>query len=146
MAAEPGAMAHCASAAVEVPAQTAYGFMADGLKQRHWALGSLDRREVEPGLFAGHSLFDGRELFVRLVGDPELLLVDYYTGPAPDRLRPLVESRIARGETLGLGADRCVVTLTKWRDADMSDEIWHRTYHLWQTEIQLIKGALERGL
>ncbi|HEY4281350.1 MAG TPA: hypothetical protein VGM91_24270 [Conexibacter sp.] len=146
MAGEPGALAHCATAEVGVPAATAYAFMADGLKQRHWALGSLDRREVGDGLFAGHSLFDGKELFVRLIGDPDLLLVDYHLGPAPNRLRRLVEARIVRGTTLGLGDERSVVTLTHWRGEGVSDEEWNLTYHLWQTEVQLIRGALERGL
>ena len=42
---------HSSSIAVSRPAESAFEIMSDGLKQGRWALGSLTRREVEPGLF-----------------------------------------------------------------------------------------------
>jgi hypothetical protein len=136
--------AHCASVCVSVPARVAYDFMADGMQQSNWALGSWNRRQYRDDIFAGDSLFDGKELFVRLVGDPELQLVDYYVGNDPDHLRRLVEARIVPGDELGMDAGSSVVTLVTWRDESMSDEQWELTYHVWRTEIHLIKGLLER--
>lgn len=134
--------AHIASVEVAVPARTAFEFMASGMNQTHWALGSLERREVEPGLFLGTSRFSYEQLYVRLKSDPELLLVDYYGGRDPQQLRWIVESRIVPGDQLGIGDDRSLITLTTWR-RDESDEQWALRYHVWQTEIQLIKGRIE---
>jgi hypothetical protein len=138
----------CASIEVKVPAATAFEFMADGLKQDHWALGSMGREEVGDGLFHGRSSFDGSDLYVRLDSDPDLLLVDYATGDSPDALLPKVEARIRPGSWLGLadGDDSCVVTLTIWRWPGADQDEWEFTEHLWRTEIRLIKGAIERGL
>jgi hypothetical protein len=134
--------AHCAAVEVAVPARTAFAFMADGMKQTHWALGSMERREVEPGLFAGVSRFDYEELFVRLRSNAELMVVDYYAGKDPERLRWIVESRVIPGDHLEIGEDRCLITLTTWR-SDHADDDWVLKYHVWQTEIQLIKGRIE---
>jgi hypothetical protein len=131
---------------IDAPAETAFAFMSDGMKQSHWALGSMNRREVSTGLFVGESLFDGTSLYIRLVPQPELLLVDYYTGKTPEALQPTVEARVKPGPVLGREPDCCVVTLTIWRSKDVSDESWTLHYHIWQTEMALIKGAIERGL
>jgi hypothetical protein len=139
-------LAIAAATEVAVPAEAAFAFMADGLKQDHWALGSMNRRALGDGLFIGQNQFDGSDLYVRLVSDPELLLVDYSTGPAPEQLTPRVEARVRRGAWLGLDESACVVTLTIWRWDGCSDEDWEFHHHLWRTEIRLIKGAIERGL
>lgn len=135
-----------AATEVEVPAATAFGFMADGLKQDHWALGSMNRRSLGDGLFIGQSQFDGSDLYVRLASDPDLLLVDYSNGPAPEELTPRVEARIRPGSWVGLDDSRCVVTLTIWRWEGCDEETWRFHEHLWRVEIRLIKGAIERGL
>ena len=93
--------AHSASIEVGVPAEAAFAFMADGMKQNHWALGSVNRRELGGNLFVGQSSFDGTDLYVRIDGYPELLLVDDSTGATPDELIPSVEARVRRGEWLG---------------------------------------------
>jgi hypothetical protein len=136
----------CAGVEVEVPAETAFAFMADGLKQDHWALGSVNRKALGDGLFIGQSSFDGKDLYVRLVSDPDLLLVDYATGGAPESLTPRVEARIRPGAWLGLEDGHSVVTLTIWRWDGCDEEEWQFTHNLWRTEIRLIKGAIERGL
>ncbi|MBS1880056.1 MAG: hypothetical protein JST31_11115 [Actinobacteria bacterium] len=135
----------CASIEVAVPAQTAFEFMADGLKQDHWALGSMGREDLGDDLYRGKSSFDGSDLYVKLFPDPELLLVDYSTGPSPEQLVPHVEARIRPGSWLGRDDSVSVVTLTIWRDGEDDDE-WEFHFHLWRTEIRLIKGAIERGL
>jgi hypothetical protein len=138
----------CASSEVKVPSATAFEFMADGMKQDHWALGSMGREDLGDGLFRGNSSFDGADLYVRLDSDRDLLLVDYSVGDSPDSLLPHVEARIRPGSWLGLpdGDDTCAVTLTIWRWPGVDQDEWEFTEHLWRTEIRLIKGAIERGL
>jgi hypothetical protein len=138
----------CSSIEVGVPAEAAFEFMADGLKQDHWALGSMGRSEVADGLFHGNSSFDGSDLYIRLDSDRERLLVDYAVGDSPEALLPHVEARIRRGSWLGLegGDEVCAVTLTIWRWPGVDQDEWEFTEHLWRTEIRLIKGAIERGL
>lgn len=138
----------CASSEVKVPAVTAFEFMADGLKQDHWALGSMGREDLGGGLFRGRSSFDGTDLYVRLDGDRDRLLVDYSVGDTAEELLPHVEARIRRGSWIGLadGDESCVVTLTIWRWPGAEQDEWEFTEHLWRTEIRLIKGAIERGL
>jgi hypothetical protein len=136
----------CASVEVAVPAETAFAFMADGLKQDHWALGSMGREDLGDGLFRGKSSFDGDDLYVKLESYPDLLLVDYATGPSPQELVPHVEARIRPGSWLGRDDSVSIVTLTIWRWAEADAEEWEFHLHLWRTEVRLIKGAIERGL
>jgi hypothetical protein len=138
----------CAAIEVRVSAETAFEFMADGLKQDHWALGSMGREALADGLFRGQSSFDGSDLYIRLEGHRELLLVDYATGISPDSLLPSVEARIRPGSWIGLedGDDSSVVTLTVWRWPGVDEDEWEATLHVWRTEVRLIKGAIERGL
>jgi len=138
--------AHAASIEVPVPAEQAFAFMADGLKQSHWALGSMNRRALGDNLFVGESSFDGAELYVRIDAHPELLLVDYATGPSPDALVPEVEARIRRGEWLGRDPGVSVITMTLWKWPGVTDEQWRVQYHVWPTEMALIRGAIARGL
>lgn len=139
------ANAHCVSIVVGVDGATAFDFLADGMNQTHWALGSWDRRSHGDDLFSGTSLFDGSELFVRVVPHPEILVVDFETGRSPDTLAHRVEARVIRGETLGRPSSTCVVTLTIWRAADIDDETWELLGHSFATEIHMIKGRLELG-
>ena len=115
------------------------------MKQGEWALGSWNRRRVGDGLFAGNSLFDGRELLIRLVAVPELMLVEYHVGRTPDQLAPLVWGRVVPGPAVGLDESQCVLTLVIWRSAGDSDEAWELLGHTFPTEVQMIKGRLELG-
>ena len=100
---------HTASIQVDVDAATALSFMADGMEQTHWALGSVDRRRVpDTDVFVGTSSFTGEDLYVRPVGDAQRLLVDYYVGPSPLRLTRLVEARIQPGEHVGRNPTRAL--------------------------------------
>ena len=138
-------VSHSVSAVVAVDCDTAYAFLADGMNQSYWALGSWNRRAVGDGVFAGTSLFDGTELFVRVLPRPELLVVDFETGPSPDALEHRVEARVIAGGTLGRPPSTCVVTLTIWRSADVDDVTWELLGHSFATEIHMIKGRLELG-
>jgi hypothetical protein len=138
-------LAHAASVEIAVPAERAFAYLADGMKQGQWALGSWNRRPAGDGLFAGDSLFDGSELLVRLDAHPERLLVEYHVGRTPDTLRPLVWGRVVPGPVVGLDESRCVLTLVIWRSAGDSDELWELLGHTFPTEVQMIRGRLEIG-
>ena len=135
--------AHIASIEVAAPADAAFAFMADGMAQTYWALGSWDRREEGEGLFSGISLFDVNRLYVRLDSDPVRRLVDYRVGPAPDELRHRVQARVIPGSELGRDSDRSVITLITWRSTSATNESWARTYHAFRTEVHLIKARVE---
>lgn len=137
-----------ASCEVKVPAETAFEFMADGMKQDHWALGSMGREDLGDGLFRGKSSFDGSDLYTHIDSDRRLLLVDYSVGDSAEEQLPHVEARIRPGSWIGLAAGdaACVVTLTIWRWPGVDQDEWEFTEHLWRTEIRLIQGAIERGL
>lgn len=132
-----------ASIAVAAPADAAFAFLADGMAQTHWALGSWNRRDEGDGLLSGVSLFDGERLYVRLDADPRRRLVDYRVGPDPGALRHLVQARVLPGDELGRDPGECVVTLLIWRAADMPADAWARTYHAFHTEVHLIKARIE---
>jgi hypothetical protein len=134
----------CASTAVKVPAKEAYAFMADGQKQSNWAMYSWNRKHVRDDVFVGQSLFDGSSLYVKLVGREELLLVDYYCGLTETELTWQVEARIIPGECVGLGSDACLINMTTWRTTSTTPEQWDLLGNVWEAEIHLIKGLLER--
>lgn len=135
---------HSSSILVQVPAIQAFELMADGVKQGQWAWGSWQRREIEPGLFVGTSVFDGRETFVRLNVDRERLQVDYDVGRTPDRMQFRNMSRVIPGDLLQHGDDKCVVSLLTWRLATQDDAAWQQMSTVHEAEMYLIRGLLER--
>jgi hypothetical protein len=137
--------AHEASIEIAVTAERAFAYLADGMKQGEWALGSWNRRPAPGGVFVGNSLFDGSELSIRLAPHPALMLVVYDIGTSAEQLSPLVWGRVVPGPVLGLAEDHCVVTLTVWRGATTSDESWELLSHTFPTELHMIRGRLELG-
>jgi len=135
---------HTSSIAVERPAPIVFEIMSEGLKQGQWTWGSFERREIEPGLFVGRSVFDGKDAFVRLHVDPERLLVDYEVGRSRNAMQFRNMSRVIPGHILGLDAAHAVVTLMTWRLAAQTDAAWAQTGCLHEAEMFLIKGLLER--
>lgn len=135
---------HSSSILVQVPAVQAFELMADGVKQGQWAWGSWQRREAEPGLFVGTSVFDGRETFVRLHVDRERLQVDYDVGRTPDRMQFRNMARVIPGGLLQHGDDTCVVSLLTWRLATQDDAAWQQMSTVHEAEMYLIRGLLER--
>jgi hypothetical protein len=118
--------------------------MADGQKQSNWAMFSWNRRHVAGDLFVGTSLFDDKELYVKLVANEVLSLVDYYCGASADSLSWQVEARIIPGDEIGLEQSQSLINMTTWRTAKTDAAEWELTGHVWQAEIQLIKGLIER--
>jgi hypothetical protein len=137
--------AHESSIEIAVPAEQAFAYIASGMQQGEWALGSWNRRDAGDGIFVGTSLFDGSELSIRLNAHPDLLLVVYDTGTSTADMRPMVWGRVVPGPVLGLANDHCVVTFTIWRGAAMDDATWELMAHTFPTELRMIKGRLELG-
>jgi hypothetical protein len=137
------ALCHTASAEVGVDARTAFEYLSDGLKQGEWTLGSWQRERVGDNLYRGTSLFDGRELYIRLYPDAGTLVVDYEVGPRPESLRRINSARTVPGPAIGRPDGTCVVTLMKWRTPDQDDSAWRRACVTFSTEIHMIKGRLE---
>lgn len=138
---------HCHSSSVMVnrPAVAAFELMSDGLKQGQWAWSSLNRTEVEPGLFRGTSTFTGKPTYVRLHVDHTRLQVDYEVGATKEAMQFRNMSRVIPGELLRMGPDRCVVTLLTWRLETQTDAEWIQFGTIHEAEMFLIKGLLERG-
>jgi hypothetical protein len=135
---------HTSSIAVARPAEIVFEIMADGLAQGRWAWGSFGRREIEPGLFVGRSVFDGKETFVRLDVDRARLIVDYDVGRSRETMQFRNMSRVIPGDLLGLGPEKAVVTLMSWRIASQSDAAWEQFGCIHEAEMFLIRGLLER--
>ena len=135
---------HTSSIAVAVPPEAAFKIMSDGLDQGRWAWGSWQRREIEPGLFVGTSLFDGKETYVRLHADRARLTVDYEVGRSKDAIQFRNAARVIPGAVLGHDAKSCVVTLMSWRLASQSDAAWLQLGTVHEAEMYLIRGILER--
>lgn len=138
---------HCHSSSVMVnrPAAVAFELMSDGLKQGQWAWGSLNRTEVEPGLFCGTSTFTGKPAYVRLHADRARFQVDYEVGASREAMQFRNMSRVIPGELLRMGPDRCVVTLLTWRLETQTDAEWIQFGTIHEAEMFLIKGLLERA-
>jgi len=134
---------HAASAEVDIPAETAFAYLSDGLKQGQWTLGSWNREQIGEQLFKGTSLFNGAETFVRITAHPEQLVIDYDVGPAPDRLLRINSARVTPGPAVGRPEGTCVVTLMKWRLPTQDDAAWRQACVTFDTEIHMIKGRLE---
>jgi hypothetical protein len=136
---------HGATTVVEVPAEAAFAYLSDGLKQSDWALGSWNRERIGEQLFRGTSLFDGSETYVRISADPTWLIVDYAVGPTLEQMPRVNSARIVPGPELGYSEGSCVVTLMKWRTPGQTDEQWRRGCVTFDTEIHMIRGRLELG-
>jgi hypothetical protein len=140
----PPPLCHAATATVGAPADRAFRFMADGIKLGRWALGCLDTKEIEPGLFSGRSQFTGGIGYVRIAADQDLRNVDYHVGAASNALSHQNTARIVAGPALGRSADSCVVTLLAWRTAGMSDDDWRLICATHESEIYVVKSTIER--
>lgn len=144
MTASP-ALSHCVTVDVAVPARRAYDFLTDGRKLGGWALGAWATEDKGDGLYLGRSLFDGSEAWLRPVGDPDRLTVDYHLGSGRTALVPRIMARVVPGPVTGRSEERCLVSLIAWRDIDMDDARWQRLVACHEAEILLIKAQIEQG-
>ncbi len=137
-------LSHCVSAECAVPARTAYEFLCDGMAVGRWALGCFDTRKAGRNLYRGASLFDGKELLFRPVGDRARLVVDYHVGADAATLAPRVMARVIPGAAVGRARDSCLVSLVAWRDASMPEARWERLVACHEVEIRLLQALLAR--
>jgi hypothetical protein len=138
-------LCHTASVEVEVPAAVAFEYMADGIRQGEWTLGSWNRVALSDNLFKGTSLYDGSETYVRIVPNRDLLIVDYHIGKSAENLRPINSARIIDGPSIGRDEGACIVTLMRWRPGGESDAEAARRSVGFNAEMFMIKGRLELG-
>ena len=108
-----------------------------------WCLGMFETRQLEPGLLAGRSLFNGAMVYSRLVCDESQLRVDYWVGSSLESLVPWIHSQVRPGAVLGYGVNQCLVVLSAFRPKTMSDGSWERVMRTHDTEIDLIAAQLE---
>ncbi|KAJ6552662.1 hypothetical protein DFH09DRAFT_1167173 [Mycena vulgaris] len=124
-----------ASVLVEASPDVCFDFVRSGMKQTHWALGSMEREEVEPGLFCGTSLFTYNKLYIRIVAQPELSLLA--------SLRFGTSTRVIDSSCVGEVAGKALIVMNTWRHSSTSDADWELKSHFWPTEIALIKARIE---
>jgi len=136
---------HTATTEVNVPAEVAFAFMADGMKHSKWAFGSANRRRVGDNLFVGTSLYSGNDVYVRVIPDPGKLTVDYEVGYDTGSLLPRILARIVRGPFVNRDEGMCLVTLISWRADGMSDLRWRRLCVSHETQMYIIKHMIESG-
>ncbi len=139
---------HCHTSSIKVsrPASQVFALMSEGLKQGHWTWGSFDRESLGNGVFVGTSVFSGQRTFVRLLPDPDRLMVDYEVGGSEEGMRFRNMSRVIPGPMLGYGENECVVSLMTWRLADQNDAAWEQFGTIHEAEMFLIRGLAERDL
>ena len=136
-------MSYTVSAEVSVPAQEAFRYLSDPLMLGRWALGCFNTQPAaQHGLFKGVSLFDGLEAWFHIDADPKRLVIDYHVG-GPEKQLPRIFTRIVPGSVYGRSDAQCVVTMTAWRTADMSDARWMRLCASHDAEIFLIQAQLD---
>jgi hypothetical protein len=136
---------HAAAIEVAVPAEAAFAYLADGMKQSEWPLGSWNREQLDETLFRGRSLFTGQPTYVRITPSQHSLLVDYEVGPSPETMRRINAAHVTPGPDIDRPAGTCVVTLIKWRLPNQDDDQWRQACATFDTEVFMIKGRLELG-
>ncbi len=137
------AWCHTGSIEIQCDASTAIAYVADGIKQGEWALGSIDRREIGEGLFEGTSIFGAGTEYIRIRVDDDNQVVYYDVGHSLDDMRTLNVIRVVPGSVLGGEAQSCVMTLLSWRVQGTPDEAWARNCVSHETEMYIIKARLE---
>lgn len=107
-----------------------------------WALGAFNTRRVGRNLYRGISLFDGKEILLKPVGDRARLAIDYHVGTDAAALAPRIMARVVPGEVVGRASKSCLVSLVAWRDAKMPQARWERLIACHEVEIRLVQALL----
>jgi hypothetical protein len=142
MTSPAASLVHATARLCPVPVPQALAHLSEQAGMARWILGLWDCREVGEGLFAGASLFDGAQGFVRVVVDAARGEVDYWVGAEPQALARRIRATVLAGESLGHPAGTSLVTLEAWRTAGMDDARWARLQITHETEIELIRAQL----
>lgn len=136
----------CHSSTIVVSASTsvAFDYLADGVAQGDWTLGSMERKKIGDHLYSGISIFDGAELFVRIDVDADRLVIYYHVGVDVENLQPRNVVRVLPGAVVGENDDTCLVTLLSWRSAVADDAKWKLLCVSHETEMFIIKNRIEK--
>lgn len=136
---------HVASVMVTVDAQSAFSFMQDGQNLGKWALGCWGGSIAENDLYYGHSLFDGKLVNVSIEPDCASLTVSFAVsaGARVGARTPRIIAKVIEGQTLGVGSDKCLITLIAWRHSEMSDSRWNQLCVSHETEVLMIRHLVE---
>ena len=136
-------LSHIATARLDVPAHSAFDFLADPVKLGRWSLGCMQTEPTgQPGVYRGRSLYDGNPAWFEIEADPSDLSIAYHIG-TPERRLPRIRAQVVRPEICGLPRGSCYASLIAWRCAGMDDERWARLCFAHETEITLIKAQCE---
>lgn len=141
----PDRCCHSASIEVHCRPENAIDYLADGIRQGEWALGSVDRKQIEAGLYSGRSMFGTGVEYIRITPDREHGIIWYDSGRHPKALRRLTLVRVLAGPLLGRPHNACVITLLTWRPDGMTDIDWQRTAVAHETAVFIIKARLEES-
>ena len=136
---------HTASIDVNCTAEMALHYVADGIKQGEWALGSVDREQIADNLFVGSSMFSTDRQYIRIRPDLVNNVVFYDVGNDRENLLPRNIIHCVPGAVVGRPSNTCIVTLISWRGEGSSDEAWFRHCVSHKTEMFIIKARLEAG-
>ena len=137
------AYCHACTCEVQATAETAFGYVSDGLKQGEWTFGSWNRRQVEDQLFLGTSMFDNRDTYIKIDTDPGHFMVYYHIGPDPKHLQLRNMVRVVPGPQIGREPEICLVTLMAWRSSFMNDGRWKQLCVSHETQMFIIKTRIE---
>ncbi len=139
-----GDRVHVASAVVDATADEAFSFLRDPQHLSQWAKGLRDQQVLGTDLIAGRLAADGSRHYCRIEAVDATRGVLYRLGPDPQALVARIMSQVMPGEDLGLGAGRCVVSLTAWRTGDMDASRWRSLQSSHEAEARLIADLIGR--
>jgi hypothetical protein len=136
-------LGHCATALINVAAESAFSFLSDPLSLGTWSLGCMRTQAQKPGgPYSGFSLFSGAQVYFEIEAHRDLLLINYLVGTVGN-LKARINARIVAADTCDLGESQCYVSLIAWRTSHMTTDRWSRLCAAHDAEIWLIKARLE---
>ncbi|MFQ5661504.1 MAG: hypothetical protein ACE5GZ_13870 [Gammaproteobacteria bacterium] len=137
------AYCHTCTCKVAAPAEEAFAYMSDGMKQGEWTFGSWNRKQVGENMFIGTSMFDNKDTYIKIDADPVRFIICYHIGPDPEHLQARNMVRVVSGPDIGQDPGLCLVTLLAWRSSFMNDARWKQLCVSHETQMFIIKSRIE---
>lgn len=135
------ALIHTASIPIAAKPSALFGYVSDGRRLGEWAFGSWNTRLFKDDVYIGQSLFDGKELYIRVKPYPPMLQIDFEVGRAPDQLLPRITARILPPELVGISEEHSLFSIISWRTKDIPDERWRLTCAAHEAEVFRLRHA-----
>jgi hypothetical protein len=133
-------LCYTVTAEVAAPARVAFDYLADGAKVGDWALGALEAKRVGT---SDVFLSEEHGIAFRVDADAKRLLIDYHVGGSAKNLVMRIATRVIPGESMGRGANTCLVSMAAWRPKSFDDRRWSRLKAFHDAEIHLIREKIE---